>query len=141
MKYLGIDYGSKKIGVAISDDGGAFAFPLSIIKSDKESINNIVDILLSKNISSVVIGESVNDKGEKNIVDSKIKNFANELSQLYISKVNSELKVYFEKEWYSSIEARRYDDKYEVDDRAAAIILQRYLDRVQVRANIDTCSE
>ena len=91
MKYLGIDYGSKKIGVAISDDGGAFAFPLSIIKSDKESINSIVDILLSKNISSVVIGESVNDKGEKNIVDSKIKNFANDLSQLYISKVNSKL--------------------------------------------------
>ncbi len=141
MKYLGIDYGSKKIGIAISDDGGAFAFPLSIIKSDKVSIGTILDILIDKKISSVVMGESVNDKGEKNIVDSKIKTFANDLSECYRAKAGNELKIYFEKEWYSSVEARRYDDKYEVDDRAAAIILQRYLDRAQMRANIDICLE
>lgn len=137
MKYLGIDYGSKKIGLAISDEGGAFAFPFAIIKSDKNSILSILEILKEKNITQIIIGESVNDKGSPNPVNLKIKAFAKDLAEAFLVKYNLEISINFEKEWYSSIEARRYDDKYEVDDRAAAIILQRYLDKHSLRASIN----
>ena len=137
MKYLGIDYGSKKIGLAISDDGGGFAFPHSIIKSDKHSINSIIQVIKDESINTVVIGESVNDKGQPNAVDSKIKSFAKDLQNKYLEDCGKSIQVSFEKEWYSSIEARRYDDKYEVDDKAAAIILQRYLDKHRGRVSMD----
>ena len=42
---------------------------------------------------------------------------------------NKELNIFFEKEWLSTVEARRYDDRKDADDSAAAIILQRFLDK------------
>lgn len=127
MKYLCIDYGSKKIGLAISDDGGEFAFPFSIIqnKNKDESIQKIVEILKEKNIRDIVIGESLNFKGEENKILSEAKDFIKTLKESFPEQVN----IYFEKEWLSTVEARRYNDRKNADDSAAAIILQRFLDK------------
>ncbi len=125
-KYLAIDYGSKKIGLAKSDENGEFAFPYKIIlNKDKEnSLKEILEIIDKEKIDKIIFGESVNLKGEKNNIWEEMKDFVDLLSL----KINIEIN--FEKEWLSTVEARRFQDRKDADDSAAAIILQRYLDRV-----------
>jgi len=95
MKYLGIDYGSKKIGLASSDDDGRVAFPMMIIKNqDKEKLlKEILDILKEMKINKVVIGESVNEKGMPNGIAKKARSLALDLENFSL-----EIEVYFEKE-------------------------------------------
>ncbi|MBP9765651.1 MAG: Holliday junction resolvase RuvX [Candidatus Pacebacteria bacterium] len=125
MKYIGIDYGSKKIGLATSDEGGSFAFPFLIFSniSKEDSVEKILKIIEDKKIERIVIGESLNLKGEENKILKEAKIFANQL------KEKSGLDIFFEKEWLSTIEARRFQDRKNADDSAAAIILQRFLDK------------
>ena len=144
MKYLGIDFGTKKVGVANSDDDGRLAFPMMICPNDKTLMTDIIEIIRSMRIEVIVIGESLDGNGKPNPVARLTREFAidleNEIGDLHErlaqNKNNSKLshladiKIVFEKEWYSSVEARRIDGEKNVDDRAAAIILQRYLDRV-----------
>ena len=130
-KYLGLDYGSKKIGVAVSDKDANFAFPFSIIqnKNKENSLEEILKILKEKEIENIVIGESLNFKGEENKILSEAKIFIENLKFNFKEKENKDLNIYFEKEWLSTIEARRYDDRRDADDSAAAIVLQRFLDK------------
>lgn len=125
MRFLGIDYGSKKIGLAISDEEASFAFPLLILKnvSKEDPIEKIFEIIKEKNIEGIVIGESLNLKGEENKILKDAKHFAEMLKE----KCGKE--IYFEKEWLSTLEARRFQDRHDADDSAAAIILQRFLDK------------
>lgn len=125
MKYLGIDYGSKKIGLAVSDEGGSFAFPFLIFANTSKdiSVDKILKIIKEKNIERVVIGESLNFKGEENKILKEAKSFIEKL------KEKIDIEIYFEKEWLSTIEARRFQDRHDADDSAAAIILQRFLDK------------
>ncbi len=127
MKYLGIDYGSKKLGFAQSDDDGRFAFPLMISPNDKNILKDTVELIREVKISTVVIGESVDGKGKPNPIAKEARAFGKSLEDAV------DVKVYFEKEWYSTVEARFQSGKEnsrEVDDQAAAIILQRCLDKI-----------
>ena len=74
-------------------------------------------------IERIIIGESVDTKGEDNEIMEASRAFALGLEE------KTGLPVIFEKEFFTSVEARRSDNKKEVDDRAAALILQRYLDK------------
>ncbi len=100
MKYLGIDYGVKKIGVAITDEMGKFAFPLIIIQNKKseESLKEVLNILREKNINKVVIGESKDLAGRDNYILKEVKEFSEKLKSLYEEKYQKELEIYFEKE-------------------------------------------
>lgn len=128
MKYLGIDFGTKKLGLANSDDDNRLAFPMMIMLNDKEIWDSLLEITLSYKVTNIVIGESLNGDGKPNPVAKLAQDFAMSLDILLL-KNNLDIKISFEKEWYSSMEARRVDGERDVDDRAAAIILQRYLDR------------
>lgn len=77
MKYLGIDYGTKKIGIAKSDEAGVFAFPHSIIspKSDMSHVQDIVNICVKEGIHDVVIGKSIDLQGADNPIERLITQF------------------------------------------------------------------
>ena len=127
MKYLAIDYGSKKVGYANSDDDGSFAFPLMISPNDKNLLKDTIELIRELKIGCVVIGESVDGKGKPNSIAKEARAFGKSLEDAI------DVKVAFEKEWYSTMEARAQEGKEfsrEVDDAAAAIILQRYLDKI-----------
>jgi len=124
MRFLGVDYGTKRIGLAISDENGALAFPKEVILSDKNIFEKLNQIIKKENISEIVVGESVNFKGEPNIVSEKIEVFILELKEKF------NLPVHKQKEFLTSEEARRYQVKPgRTDSSAAALILQRYLDK------------
>lgn len=131
MKYLALDYGSKKIGVAISDEIPMLAFPFKIIlnKDKKISLQDILKTVKENNIKNIVIGESVNQKGELNKIAIEAREFIFNLEEIFLEE-NIDCNVHFEKEWFSTVEARRFDDRKDADDSAAAIILQRFLDKV-----------
>ncbi len=127
MKYLGIDYGSKKVGFAQSDDEGRLAFPLMIAPNDASLIKDTLELIRAMKISDVIIGESVDSKGKPNAIAKEARAFAAKIENA------ADVRIAFEKEWYSTVEARKQpgqEGNHEVDDQAAAIVLQRYLDKV-----------
>jgi putative transcription antitermination factor YqgF len=143
-RIIGIDFGSKRIGIAMSDELGSLAFPLTVISgfghsvekkdSKKEQVEkDILDILKDKGVKTVVIGRSVNLKGEDNAIMEDAKYLGERLgSHDYI--------VIYEPEMFSTIQARMFQsENKQVDASAAAIILQSYLDRIKFKnMNIQT---
>ena len=127
MKYLGIDFGTKKVGFSQSDDEGRLAFPLMISPNDAQLFKDTVELVREMKIGTVVIGESVDQKGKPNAIAKDARAFGMKL------ETTCDVVVAFEKEWYSTVEARKQpgnEGNHEVDDQAAAIVLQRYLDKV-----------
>lgn len=123
MKYIGIDYGRKRIGVAISDEDGSLAFPEEIVDRDKAK-EQIVSLSKSQKISGIVIGQSITNSGEDNDIVKEAEVFAKTL------EAKTKLPIFWEREDFSSVEAHRYQTKAGArDDSAAAIILQRFLDK------------
>ena len=141
MKYLGIDYGTKRIGIAVSDDSGSVAFPLTTIEAGSGALAQIFDLIKEKKIEKIIIGESKNFKNEPNLVMEDIEQFKKDLSEL------SALPVEYEQEFFTSASAaRQHEDRTQprrperaeagakalegkLDASAAALILQGYLDR------------
>ena len=142
MKFLGIDYGTKRIGVAVSDENGTFAFPKEIILNDSIVMERLGEIIKTENIKELVIGESVDFSGKLNALSARIEVFILELIEKF------KLPIHKQKEFLTSVEARRgNEDKSlrspsqahskvkqiksgRIDAKAAAIILQRYLDKI-----------
>lgn len=112
------------MGIAVSDDGGEMAFPCMVIENNKSLLLEIKQLCKELKVGNVVIGESVDQNGKPNTIAKDAKTFA-----LAIEK-SIELPVAFEKEWMTSVHARAMQEGKEVvDDSAAALILQRYLDK------------
>jgi putative Holliday junction resolvase len=142
MKYLGIDYGTKKIGLAVSDIFGNIAFPKDIIKNDDNSIDILMDIIRSENIEKIVVGKSLKMDGTENILQRDIEKFIKKISHLFdgdiveqderLSSFSARNHLYGKensekRRWTGRDNKKRRDP---VDAGAAAIILQRYLDRI-----------
>lgn len=120
-KYIGVDYGTKKVGIALSDESGSFAFPYAIVTPQtlKETILSMKE---KEPIAGIVFGLSVATNGATNELSDTIRVVAGTLTHI--------APVYFEQEMFSSVEAHRYQtDAGDRDDSAAAIILQRFLDK------------
>jgi putative Holliday junction resolvase len=127
MKYLGIDFGSKKVGFAHSDDEGRMAYPLMIAPNDAILLKDTLELIREMKFGMVVIGESVDTKGKPNPIAKEARKFGQSLEGAI------DIQIAFEKEWYSTVEARKQpgnEGNHNVDDQAAAIVLQRYLDKI-----------
>ena len=123
-KLLGVDYGTKHVGLALSDDTEHLAFPYATFNNDSALLENIMAVIKEQSIVAVVIGESITYKRKENPLMEKIRSFKSLLEQ------KAHLTVYFEPEWMTTVEARRTMNTPKlVDASAAALILQRYLDR------------
>ena len=121
MKYLGLDYGTKRIGVAISDGEGRVAFPLATVAAGARALSE-VDALVQKNgAQQIVLGESRDFAGAENAVQEDIGQFKKDLEEL------SSLPVVYEPEFMTSVQAQRSGGD---DSSAAALILQSYLDKM-----------
>ena len=130
---LGIDFGSKRVGLALSDRLNLIASPYRTLDyvSEKELISQLKSIVYENNIEIFVLGLPINMKGEDTIQTKKVRNFKKLLSGLG-------LPVIYEDERLSSISAKNSlvlqniktgHNKGAIDRTAAAIILQQYLDK------------
>jgi len=127
-KILGIDFGTKKIGIAVSGGNEKFGLPKCVLKNNKDLMRNLTKIIQEENILEIVIGESINYKGGENPVMDNIKKFANEIKEKF------NLPISFEPEFLTSSQAKNIqDDSDMVDASAAALILQSFLDKRNYR--------
>ena len=123
MRILGIDYGSKRIGVAVSDEARQFALPLVVVKNTELAIKEVEEIARQHEVTEIVIGESRNYKQEPNAIFEEADTFRQQLEA-------AGFKVYLELEFMTSVQAERLQGKNDLSDAsAAALILQSYLDR------------
>lgn len=139
MKYLGIDYGLRNVGIAISSEDGSLAFPKIVLDNNKNLLNEIKKIVEEEKIEAIVIGESINFAGEPNTIMKLIVPFKEKLGK------EISLPVYFEKELFTSAEAERIQGQNlrtirkgerkakkvsleKNDASAAALILRSFLD-------------
>lgn len=123
MKILGIDYGTKRVGLAISDETQTLARELSIL-SPKEFWWGIKDLIESESISRIVIGLPLNMSGDATHSTEAAQKFSDELQALF-----PEIPLEFMDERLSSVMAESMGRKKDIDSLAAQIILQNYLDR------------
>ena len=124
MKYLGIDYGSKWVGIAISDEEGKIAFPRAEVPNDDTLVQFIAKMAEQERVGKIVIGDTRSWSGGENRITPAAEAFAGELARA--SAVENE----FVSEAGSSAEASRHAPKGQEHNNAAAaaVILQRYLD-------------
>jgi putative Holliday junction resolvase len=124
MRYLGIDFGEKRVGIAISDEEGKIAFPTAVLINDKELLKNIVDLCMQNAVETVVMGESRNYQGQINEIMWRIEGFRKQLETIGY-------KVIYEPEFMTSVQASQITGENKMlDASAAAIILQSYLDKL-----------
>lgn len=133
-RILGIDYGKRRIGLAISDPLGIIAqsLPTLTIKETTDLLSEIEILVKEKEVSTVVLGLPKNMNGTLGEQGKKVQEFGEELSQ----KIN--IKIEFWDERLSSVESqkvlreekRKIKHKKELVDKiSASLILQGYLDK------------
>lgn len=124
---MGIDYGSRKIGIAFSDELGTMGFPFEVVTNDARLSDALALLIETQNIGTVVIGESRDFSGNKNPIANPARALGDELEE------RTGVPVVYESETYTTQEARRdpegvYTNKHgNVDAQAAALILTSYL--------------
>ena len=125
MRILGIDYGTKRIGVAVSDESGKFALPVVVVKNSDVALKEVIEIARQHEAKEIVVGESRNYKQQPNAIFAEAYAFKKKLEKAGFA-------VYLELEFMTSVQAERFQGKNEMSDAsAAALILQSYLDRTR----------
>lgn len=123
MKYLGIDYGLKNVGVAISDERLKFAYPLVVLQNSDILLFDIGRICKENKIVGIVVGDSKDFRQRDNEIMKVVKPFAERLER------ELQIPVYFHPEFMTSVEAERLQGKNNMHDAsAAALILKSYLE-------------
>lgn len=125
MNFLGIDYGTKNIGLAINN-GTEIAFPLRIVFNTEKAVEEIKDVCDEEGIDKIVLGMPTKMDRTKGILADEIKSFAEKLKE-------ANLEIEFEDELLSSEQTKKmmedYKGKYDKDAIEAAVILQTFLDK------------
>ena len=139
-RILGVDFGRARIGIAVSDELGMLAHPVKTIPASRDAAKEIAEIVREKNAERVVIGLPRHMNGSVGEAAGEALAFAGELRKLLPCEV-----VTWD-ERLTTIAANRAlrdggrktrDSKNVVDQVAAQMILQGYLDGLQ---NARDCS-
>lgn len=138
-KYLAIDYGEKRIGIAISDFDKSIAFPRDHILNDSKLFQKILVLIKEETIEKIILGYPVNLNSEKTPQTLKVEDFKTELEKFLSSKeVNTEVVLFDERLTSSMAESymtemglkkSRRQEKGLIDSISAQILLQGYLDK------------
>jgi len=134
MRFLGIDFGSSRIGIAVSDDLGMLAHPLETIPNDSGFLSRLRQIVLEKGVSRILVGIPRNMDGSYGPAAEKARLF---LSQLESEFAGVQLIGWDER--LTTVEAQRLlhaagrdvkKSRPVIDQVAAQVLLQSYLDSV-----------
>jgi len=137
---MGIDFGSVRIGISLSDELKIIAFGREMILNNKNCLPRIVDIIKKESVSRIVLGYPLNLKGGKtpqtlevenfeaalrNYLDSNIKNNSIEIircDERFTSKMAQDSLI------SSGMKKKKRRDKSNLDIISSALLLQSYLD-------------
>lgn len=132
-RILSIDFGLKRIGLALSDPLLTFAYPFKTILNDANTFKELAKIINEQGINKIILGYPLKESGQPSSLTGEVLKFKQKL------EVNFHIEVLLQDERYSSSLASdiiaksvakksKRRDKSLVDMGSAAIILQDYLD-------------
>ena len=134
-RYLALDVGSKRVGIAVSDELGLTAQPVLTLerrRNQREDLRSIARLCRRFGVAGIVVGNPLTLSGEPGSQAAKVQAFAAELGEL------TALPVHLWDERLTTHEAHqllyeaghaRQDHRRVVDQVAATMILQSFLDR------------
>mgnify|MGYP005730216903 FL=1 len=138
-KFLGVDYGLKRTGLSISDNDKIFAFPLETVDTS-ELIIHLKTLIEKENISRIIIGQPRRFSGEYSEVENSIIKFITSLSAFFdeneIFRFDERFTSKIAKKSLisSGVKKKLRSDKYLVDKISASIILQDYLQHLNINS-------
>ena len=136
-RYLGVDYGSVRIGLALSDPLKIIANGLMTIQNDNKCLDKILSIIQEQNVEKIIVGKPLNLKGEMGTKAEEVIQFIKRLQE------RTSVEILQVDERFTSVMAQRsirtmgtpkkqrQQNKGKVDEVASAILLQGYLDTVK----------
>ena len=136
MKYLGLDLGSKTLGIAISDASNTIASVLKTIRFSDEDYQSLIEplkeILINNEIKTVILGYPLNMNGTVGVraeICLKFKEMLEQQLNVSVVMEDERLTSVISNQILIEADLSRKKRKKKVDGLAAQIILQSYLDR------------
>ena len=136
-RIAGIDYGTKRIGIAVCDELHISVKPVATVFTSKDNyFEEICNYLSQERVEAIVIGKPDTYDGQKIEFHDKIQNFGNEIQE----KIKKD--VYYTDESFSSLQAANFMVNYGIkkknrakkgmlDQYAAVVILQQFLNELE----------
>ena len=119
---MGIDYGTKRVGVALSDESGKMAFPHIVLDNDEKLISKLEALIEERDVKEIVVGHSIGLDGKANAVQSEIEELIGDLT------LRVGVPIHLQSEQYTTQEALRDQGRNkQTDASAAAIILNSFI--------------
>lgn len=135
-RVMALDFGMKRIGIALSDSLKLFAYPHTTLPNDDKFYESLKSIINEKMISEIVLGIPTEIKASKTSVVKDVEKFKTELEKKFSLKV-----ILWDESYTSSIaqqkilesvnKKQKRQNKGLLDMYSAAVILQEYLDSIK----------
>jgi putative Holliday junction resolvase len=132
-RVLAIDYGTRRIGLALSDELGIIASGAGTLSNSTDAMKSIVELIVERDVKCVVVGLPLTLRGEEGASAEMVRKFVIQLRELVSTPV-----VLVDERFTSSmaeqtirdlgVGRKKRQDKGKVDEIAAVILLQGYLD-------------
>ena len=130
MRYLAIDFGDKRTGLAICDSAETLATPLAVISGQKELLKKIADIVSSENVEALVLGLPLSMDDSESTQTKHVLDFAEQLKKRFdipIHLQDERLTTFAAERRLASGKLTRGKRKKRLDAVAAAAILEAFL--------------
>ena len=138
MRYLAIDHGTKRTGLAICDAAETIASPLTVLHGQKGLLKKIADIIEAENVEVVVVGLPLNMTGSESSQTRLVLKFAEQLKDYLHIPVHFQderLSSFGAEERLASAKFTRGKRKKRIDAVAAAEILEAFLEQKTAENN------
>ncbi len=132
MRYLAIDYGMKRTGLAVCDTDETIASPYSVLQGQKDLAGRIGRIVASENIEAIVLGLPLNMDGSEGPQAKRVRDFARQLEphiHVPIHFQDERLSSFGAEEKLGEIGLSKGKGRERLDAIAAAEILQAFLEQ------------
>jgi putative Holliday junction resolvase len=141
LTLLGVDYGERRIGLAITDAMEMIASPMQTLQNDKTFIARLKEIVRAHNVDTVVVGMPLKLDGSRGPAAEKTARFADELQ----GELDADVTTFDER--LTTVQAERSMLRHDIsrkkraqrrDEMAAQFMLQTYMDAKKRKASLDT---
>jgi putative Holliday junction resolvase len=134
-RILGLDYGERRIGIALSDPLGIIAKPLTVLdrKIAPDYISQLSDIILNKQVTTVVVGLPLTLMGKESKQTEIVLSFVSQLKETLsvpVITIDERLSSVAAEKSLQKQAIKTGHNKGRIDETAAAIFLQEYLDSI-----------
>ena len=134
-RILGIDYGTRRIGLALSDEQGIIAMPLGVVDAGNvdKAMSVIKTTCVEKDVSKIVLGLPLNMDGSTGFAANNVTDFAlalRNVTGIPVETWDERLTTAIVERMLLQADTRRDKRKNVRDQLAAQVILQSYLDRM-----------